>query len=265
VGTHRRISAAPSNPCAANANGRTGRAGRDAAASSLEVRCVPATPAAGGYPRDLSLPAAVCGGARRTAEDTSPIDRPTDPSPRTVKGAMASDPLRRLVPRASRLGSPLPRRPLFRHRTSRPHRRPPCVQSGQVLASSLGVSYVSSQAAHPIEPPPAKVRRRCDGTLKRGANPPHHPATPPIATSRSALAKSNNSDMAAQTRSRPTTQGSTTPGPPPPNPTGLATNPDFETNENQQVAIKNCGKHTAQCVTTKQLSVARTTTAPISS
>jgi hypothetical protein len=59
VGTHRRISAAPSNPCAANADGRAGRAGRE-----------------GWVGLD------------------SPIDRPTDPSPRAVKGARRQFPLR---------------------------------------------------------------------------------------------------------------------------------------------------------------------------
>jgi hypothetical protein len=59
VGTHRRISAARSNPCAANAGGPTGRARRE-----------------GWVGLD------------------SKIDRPTDPSPRAVKGARRQFPLR---------------------------------------------------------------------------------------------------------------------------------------------------------------------------
>jgi len=169
VGTDRRISAAPSNPRATDAGGRTGRARRDAAAS--------------------------------------PIDRPVDPSPRTVNGGQGSSPSPALWSpegvAVGWVGSARSRRPFFRPRTSRPQRRPPCVQTGQVLASSPGVRCVLTQAADPIALTPAPVRRCCDGTLDRGQRlleaASHHPASAPTAPLRSALATSNHSDMAANT------------------------------------------------------------------
>jgi hypothetical protein len=221
VGKHRRISAAPSSPCAANA------------------------------------------GVRSTAPRHPEIDRPVDPSPRAVKGAKAQAPLRALWSRVRRGSSPGPRRPFFRERDvaamSRPgrnvHRAPrgldiPDSYAGATLPSpgcplNSGTSLTTSDAWSSIQlsknvcreaahDPGIDDRRRtvplaCDATVDCGQRllngPPHHPPTPPTETSRSALAKSNNSDMAAQTRSRPTTQGSTTPVPSP------ATNRGFKTNE----------------------------------
>jgi hypothetical protein len=92
VGTHRRISHAPSSA--------------GVAAVHAGERCTSATPLAGGYPRVVSLPAAVCGGIRLTAKDTPPIDRPVDPSPRAVKGATALSPSPALWPprRRGRVG-----------------------------------------------------------------------------------------------------------------------------------------------------------------
>jgi len=177
VGKHRRISAAPSDPCAANADGCTPSARREA-------------------------PLAVARDARSTVSE---IDRPVDPSPRTVNGGQGSSPSPGLASGAPRLpgrGAHFFAEP-HSYRTSRPHRYLCCGHTGQVLASSPGVSCVLIQAADPIGLTPATPRRRCDGTLDRGQRlleaASHHPASAPTARSRSALATSNHSDMAAST------------------------------------------------------------------
>ena len=59
------------------------------ASSSFKARCIPATPGAGGYPRFVSLPAAVGRCNRLTASKPPRIDRPPHTSLRAVKGAMA--------------------------------------------------------------------------------------------------------------------------------------------------------------------------------
>ena len=144
--------------------------------------------------------------ARDAQITDSPIDRPVDPSPRTVKGTTALSPSPAFWSpegvAVGWVGSARSRRPFFRPRTSRPQRRPPCVQTGQVLACSPGVSCVLIQAADPIALTPAPPRRCCDGssiaaTILEAAS--HHPASAPTAPSRSALATSNHSDMAANT------------------------------------------------------------------
>jgi hypothetical protein len=184
VGTHRRISAAPSSADATNAAVRTACARRADSASSPEVCCIPATPRACGDRRSVSLPAAVDCCNRLTAKETPPIDRPVDPSPRAVNGGQGSSPSPGLASGASRRvgGSCSPGAHFFAeahsYRTNRPHRRPPCVQTGQVLASSSGVSGVLIQAADPIELTPATPRRRCCGTLKRRVSTTHHRCYP---------------------------------------------------------------------------------------
>jgi hypothetical protein len=171
VGKHRRISAAPSDPCAANADGCIRSARREAL---LAV-------------------------ARDARSTVSEIDRPVDPSPRTVNGGQGSSPSPGLASGAPRRvgGSCSPGAHFFAephsYRTSRPHRYLCCGHTGQVLASSPGVSCVLIQAADPIALTSATPRRRRDRS--------HHPATAAAPPLRSALAKSNHSDMAAFARS----------------------------------------------------------------
>jgi hypothetical protein len=83
------------------------------------------------------------------------------------------------------------------YRTNRPHRYPRCGHPAQVFVCNPGVECVLIQAAHPFELMPAKVGRRCDGTLDCRADPSHHPAIAAAATLPSALRRSNDSSMAA--------------------------------------------------------------------
>jgi hypothetical protein len=167
VGKHRRISAAPSSADATNAAVRTACARR-------------AAPLLTGLAR-----------ASNASTARSPIDRPVDPSPRTVNGGQGSSPSPGLASGAPRLpgrGAHFFAEP-HSYRTSRPHRYLCCGHTGQVLASSPGVSCVLIQAADPIALTSATPRWRRDRS--------HHPATAAAPPLRSALAKSNHSDMAA--------------------------------------------------------------------
>jgi hypothetical protein len=202
VGTDRRISGAPSSPCAANAGGRSTSARLlHFALRAARGKQIADAPSVACFARERGR-TKICAAHRRPE-----IDRPVDPSPRTVKGTTALSPSPAFWSpegvAVGWVGSARSRRPFFRPRTSRPARRPPCVQTGQVLACSPGVSCVLIQAADPIALTPAPVRRCCDGSLDRGQRlleaASHHPASAPTARSRSALATSNHSDMAANT------------------------------------------------------------------
>jgi hypothetical protein len=213
VGKHRRISAAPSSPCAANAGGCTGR-GRSA--STLTV-------------------------AREARSTVSPIGCRAGgvfiPIRTAAKEPRRHSPLRRFGLRGVAVGwvgSVRSRRPVFpcngrngqlalgdldivdSHGVAEPrHTPPPLTPLSRQAAShtaegaTLGLGGIPMSQIAPavgtaparrlrrpvadrcssIEFIPATVRRRCDGS--------HHPASAAIATSRSALAMSNHSDMAA--------------------------------------------------------------------
>jgi hypothetical protein len=197
VGTHRRISAVPSNPCAANAVGRTGR-----------------------------------------AAGSSPIDRPTDPSPRAVKGPRRQAPLRRFGFRGVAVGPLRPRRQFSFERAvaaiSRPgrnvHRAPRgldipdsyagatrlspgcCLVNGIgaatricVATGDFGETLLTPRSVHawletwrwPIFDRSVRYAGSCRRRPYESTRPSHHPASAASVTSRSALAPSNHSDMAA--------------------------------------------------------------------
>jgi hypothetical protein len=209
VGTHRRISAAPPDPCAANADGRPGRTRGHAGAS--------------------------------------PIDRPTDPSPRAVKGPRRQAPLRRSGLRGVAARIPVAAAPIFlragrkgqrasrvlyignSHDVAEPGLACPSLTplSRQVAwrtakGATLGQGGIPmSQIAPAVGTAPARRLRRlvaggCGSirfirrTLRRPreasvdrravvktAFASHHPATAATGRSRSAPRPSNHSDMAA--------------------------------------------------------------------
>jgi hypothetical protein len=253
---------------------------REFAASSSEVRCIPATPGAGGYPRvvtpsrlrDLITPAAVSCGKRLTASVRStaavnrvsplpsagkltscgsryawgvavfppasapihpPIGRPTDPSPRAVKGATALSPSPALwSPGRRGVGGSLiacAAAPTFLRagrkgsiELSKNVCREVLVASIRVPARGTPVGTQTAAQIRPQQTSPTKVAIACNETLDRGhtlfgaepelqclqalpvetwrdtaRRPSHHPATAAPAMSRSALGKSNRSSMAA--------------------------------------------------------------------
>jgi hypothetical protein len=190
VGMHRRISRAPSNPSAANIGVRF----TSARLLHFARRMARGKPPS--RPRDFirsDAPSVACcacagrsliGGTKICAAHRRPeVDRPADPSPRAVIGGQGSSPSPGpLASRASRSDSTGRGAQFFtgRHRhssrTNRPHGGQRFGHTGQVFLCNPGVECVSRQAAHRS----------------------HHPAMAAIARSRSALATSNRSDMAAQ-------------------------------------------------------------------
>lgn len=150
-----------------------------------------------------------CGVARTTATfrpttvAIPPIDRPTDPSPRAVKGAQVKVPSPAWSP-GRRGQTPLAAAPIFSRRDEASISR--SGPSGQLRPALLYIAYRQCGAT--------QLSPRCsvcngisvttsDGSCRKTWRWPifdrcaHHPPTPAPATSRNAQESSNHSSMAA--------------------------------------------------------------------